>query len=138
MSSPKIAKYSLSGLLPQSILNPKSTHFLRSVELKNTTDDVLPTYLNSLKFTQSHFLLDVRLALGYTAVTIAAILFYADWKLGWDATKAATFWAVIAYFTINSVLTVWIWLIEKGKVYNGELNGTLVSVGLLARGEWTS
>lgn len=114
-----------------------SAHTPRSLELKNTTDDVLPTYLNSLKFTQSHLLTDVRLALGYTAVTIAGILFYADWKLGWDATKAATFWAVIAYFTINSVLTVWIWLVEKGKVYTGELNGTLVSWRLLARTDWT-
>ncbi|KAL9103290.1 MAG: hypothetical protein Q9163_001668 [Psora crenata] len=110
MASPKIAKYSLS-------------------DLKNTTDDALPNYLKSLKFKQIHFLTDVRLALGYIAVTIAGVLFYADWKLGWDATKAATLWAVIAYFTINGALTVWIWGVERGKVFSGEReDGTWLSV----------
>ncbi|KAG8530828.1 uncharacterized protein KY384_004185 [Bacidia gigantensis] len=109
MAAPKIAKYSLS-------------------ELKNTTDDALPNYLNSLKFNQAHFLTDVKLALGYSAVTIAGVLFYADWKLGWDATKGATLWAVMAYFTLNSILTFWIWGVERGKVYSGEFNGTLISV----------
>ena len=100
---------------------------LRScADLKNTTDDALPNYLNSLKFKQDHGLTDVRLALGYTAVTIAGILFYADWKLGWDATKAYTLWAVTAYFILNSALTIWIWGIEKGIVYSGKRNGTTV------------
>ena len=69
----------------------------------------------------------MRLALGYAAVTIAGCLFYADWKLGWDATKAYTLWAVLAYFAINSALTAWIWGVEKGKVYIGEKDG--ISVG---------
>ncbi|KAK0510816.1 hypothetical protein JMJ35_006368 [Cladonia borealis] len=103
MSSQKIAVYSLS-------------------DLKNTTDDALPNYLTSLKFAQSHLLTDVRLALGYTAVIIAGATFYADWKLGWDATKYWTFWAVLVYFMLNGVLTVWIWGVEKGTVFRGEIN----------------
>jgi len=63
------------------------------------------------------------LALGYTAVLIAAITFYADYKLGWDKTKDATFWAVLIYFTLNGALTFWIWGVEKGKVFTGEING---------------
>ena len=55
---------------------------LIATDLKNTTDDALPNYLNSLKFKQSHFLTDVRLALGYMAVTIAGITFFIDYKLG--------------------------------------------------------
>ena len=98
-----------------------------SSELKNTTDDALPNYLNSLKFTQSHFLVDTRLAIGYTAVIIAAVTFYADWKLGWEATKFYTFYAVIAYFILNSVLTIWIWGIEKGKIYVGHKDKVDVS-----------
>ncbi|KAL9130063.1 MAG: hypothetical protein Q9217_001667 [Psora testacea] len=120
MAAPKIAKYSLS-------------------ELKNTTDDTLQNYLTSLNFKQIHFLTDVRLALGYAAVSIAAVLFYLDWKLGWDATKAATLWAVIAYFTINGALTLWIWGVEKGKVFSGEKDGTLVLLHALAKEEkWVS
>lgn len=50
---------------------------------------------------------------------IAAATFYADWKLGWDATKTYTFYAVIVYFILNTILTIWIWGIEKGKIYVG-------------------
>ena len=95
-------------------------------DLKNTTDDALPNYLTSLKFRQSHFLTDVRLSIGYAAVSIAGVTFYLDYKLGWDKTKDLTLWAVIAYFLLNGALTYWIWGIEKGKVFSGEREGTLV------------
>ncbi|KAI4202367.1 MAG: hypothetical protein LQ350_002585 [Teloschistes chrysophthalmus] len=97
-------------------------------ELKNTTDDALPNYLTSLKFKQSHFLTDVRLGLGYSAVAIAGIAFWADHKLGWDATKHWTLLAVVAYFILNGALTYWIWGVEKGKVFTGEINDTLISI----------
>ena len=95
---------------------------LTLTDLKNTTDDALSNYLTSLKFKQSHFLTDVRLALGYSAVLIAAITFYADYRLGWDKTKEWTLWAVLGYFTLNGALTFWIWGVEKGKIFNGEFN----------------
>ncbi|KAI4250774.1 MAG: hypothetical protein LQ352_005260 [Teloschistes flavicans] len=97
-------------------------------DLKNTTDDALPNYLTSLKFKQSHFLTDVRLGLGYSAVAIAGITFYADHKLGWDATKYWTLLAVVAYFILNGALTYWIWGVEKGKIFTGEINDTLISI----------
>ena len=68
----------------------------------------------------------MRLALGYTAVIIAGAAFYADWKLGWDATKYWTFWAVLVYFALNGVLTVWIWGVEKGVVFRGEIDHAFV------------
>ncbi|GME22274.1 Microsomal signal peptidase [Neofusicoccum parvum] len=92
-------------------------------DLKNTTDDALPNYLNSLKFRQSHKLVDVRLALGYTAVIIAGALFYFDYKFGWDATKAYTGPAVLAYFVLNSAFMYWMYFVEKGLVYSGEKDG---------------
>jgi hypothetical protein len=90
-------------------------------DLKNTTDDALPNYLTSpsLGFTQDHRYTDVRLALGWTAVAIAGILFYFDWKLGWDATKAYTLPAVLAYFALNGAFTYWIWFVERGTVFAG-------------------
>ena len=95
-------------------------------DLKNTTDDALPNYLNSLQFKQSHYLSDVRLALGYSAVVIAGATFAADFKFGWDATKVVTFWAVVMYFLLNGALTLWIWQVEKGVVYEGEKDGAQV------------
>ena len=131
MTTSKIAVYSLSGTqaYPHKCISfqiPPLTNPFLLTDLKNTTDDALPNYLTSLKFSQSHFLTDVRLGLGYTAVVIAAVTFYADYKLGWDATKEATLWAVTAYFIINGALTVWIWGVERGKVFVGEKGRTLV------------
>lgn len=61
--------------------------------------------------------------MGYTAVTIAGILFYADYKLGWDATKAYTAPACVAYFILNGFLTYWIWAVEAGTVFVGVREG---------------
>lgn len=97
-------------------------------DLKNTTDDALPNYLNSLKFKQSHFYTDIRLLLGFAAVSIAAATFYLDYTLGWDKTKAGTFWAVILYFILNGALTLWIWGVEKGRVYVGDLQGVKLQI----------
>ncbi|KXH63258.1 microsomal signal peptidase 25 kDa subunit [Colletotrichum nymphaeae SA-01] len=88
-------------------------------DLKNTSDDALPNYLNSLKFTQSHTLTDVRLALGYSAFLIAGACFLWDYKLGFDSTKYYTAAAVVLYSILNGALTLWIWLKEAGTVYEG-------------------
>ena len=89
-------------------------------DLKNTTDDALPNYLHSLRFQQKHTQTDVRLLLGWSAVAISGSLFYFDWKFGWDATKAYTLPAVVAYFILNSAFTYWIYFVEAGTIYEGE------------------
>jgi Microsomal signal peptidase 25 kDa subunit (SPC25) len=97
-------------------------------DLKNTSDDALPNYLNSLGFKQSHYLSDVRLLLGYSAVAIAGALFWADWKLGWDETRAWTLPAVVVYFILNGIFTWWLLWVEKGVVYVGFKDGVKVSL----------
>jgi hypothetical protein len=96
-------------------------------DLKNATDDALAPYLSSLPkpytFKQSHSLTNIRLALGYTAVIIAAVTFYADWKLGWDATKGYTTVACVVYFILNTLLTYHIWRVEAGRVFVGLQEG---------------
>lgn len=91
--------------------------------LKNTTDDALQNYLTSIGFAQSHYLTDIRLALGYVAVLIGAGTFVADYKLGWDATKDWTAVAVVVYFALNGAFTYWIWAVERGMVFEGERKG---------------
>ncbi|KAL8387556.1 hypothetical protein RB595_009826 [Gaeumannomyces hyphopodioides] len=88
-------------------------------DLKNTSDDAIPNYLNSLKFKQSHTLTDVRLGLGYGAFLVAAACFLWDYKLGFDGTKYYTAAAVALYTLLNGALTVWIWGVERGIVYVG-------------------
>ncbi|KAI1622577.1 microsomal signal peptidase 25 kDa subunit-domain-containing protein [Exophiala viscosa] len=106
---------------------PQKVSLYSANDLKNATDDAIAPYLTSLPkpytFKQQHYTTNVRLILGYTAVIIAAILFYADWKLGWDATKAYTGPACIAYFVLNGALTYWIWAVEAGTIFVGTREG---------------
>ena len=95
-------------------------------DLKNTTDDALGNYLRGLSFKQDNAKLDVRLAVGYTAVVIAAVIFVADYKLGWEATKGWTAVAVVAYSLLNGFFTYWMWGVEKGLVFEGARDGKKV------------
>ncbi|KMQ81568.1 signal peptidase complex, partial [Lasius niger] len=88
-------------------------------DLKNTSDDAIPNYLNSLKFKQSHRLVNVRLALGYSAFALAAACFLWDYKFGFESTKEYTALAVGVYMMLSAALTYWISDVEKGAVYQG-------------------
>jgi hypothetical protein len=88
-------------------------------DLKTTSDDAIPNYLNSLKFRQSHRLTDVRLALGYSALALAAACFAWDYKLGFESTKHLTAAAVVVYTLLNGALTFWLFYVERGTVYVG-------------------
>ncbi|EAU35216.1 conserved hypothetical protein [Aspergillus terreus NIH2624] len=94
-------------------------------DLKSTTDDALAPYLGTLPqpytFAQDHAKTNVRFLLGYSAVAIAAFTFYADRKLGWEATRSPWIFAAVgSYFVLNSLLTYWIWAVEAGEVYRGK------------------
>ncbi|KAI2622964.1 SPC25-domain-containing protein [Hypomontagnella submonticulosa] len=98
-------------------------------DLKNTSDDAIPNYLNSLKFKQDHTLIDTRLALGYSAFAIAAACFLWDYKLGFESTKYYTAAAVALYALLNGALTYWIGFVEKGTVYQGTApDGSKISI----------
>ncbi|KAL1895085.1 hypothetical protein Sste5346_005507 [Sporothrix stenoceras] len=98
-------------------------------DLKNTSDDAIPNYLNSLRFTQSHRLTDVRLALGYGALSIAVACFLWDYKLGFDSTKYYSAVAVLIYMGLNVALTFWSRNIEGATVYVGTSpDGETVSI----------
>ena len=110
-----------SSDMAESKISPYSLN-----DLKNTTDDALGNYLRGLSFKQDNAKLDVRLAVGYTAVVIAAVIFVADYKLGWEATKGWTAVAVVAYSLLNGFFTYWMWGVEKGLVFEGVREGKKV------------
>lgn len=123
-----------------------------NIDLKNTTDDAFAPYLTQLPepyaFVQDHTNSNVRFALGYSAVAIAAAIFYVDRQLGWESTQAP--WvlpAVITYFVLNSLLTYWVWAVEAGEVFRGKrktgekvylcpLLSVAASAGLCNEYEW--
>ncbi|KAK5007997.1 hypothetical protein LTR28_004578 [Elasticomyces elasticus] len=92
-------------------------------DLHNTTNDALPNYLTSLKFTQSHSSSNIRLAIGYAAVLISAATFYFDWTLGFEKTKYWTGAAVAVYFALNGAFTWWYLLGDEGLVFEGTREG---------------
>jgi len=54
-------------------------------------------------------------------VLIAAYLFYLDYylKIPFRLHKTTAAWCGLAYFVLNGALTAWIWLVEKGVVFEG-------------------
>ncbi|KAL1902045.1 hypothetical protein Cpir12675_000151 [Ceratocystis pirilliformis] len=88
-------------------------------DLKNTSDDAIPNYLNSLKFKQNHNLTDVRLSLGYAAIITAGVCFAWDYYFGFEATKNYTAIAVALYASLNGLMTLWSYFFEMNIVYEG-------------------
>ncbi|KAF3938441.1 hypothetical protein ABW19_dt0202598 [Dactylella cylindrospora] len=102
-------------------------------DLKNTTDDAVGAYLTTKSFTQSHLLTDVRLALSLLACLTAAATFYLDYTLGFDKTKSFTLYACIAYFLINTVLTIWLYFVESSTIYVGSHDPSGVKLKIESR-----
>ncbi|KAL5604325.1 hypothetical protein BROUX41_002298 [Berkeleyomyces rouxiae] len=99
-------------------------------DLKNTSDDAIPNYLNSLKFKQTHNLTDVRLGLGYAAAITAAACFAWDYHFGFEATKAYTAVAVGLYVALNGLMTIWSYFFEMNIIYEGVApDGSRLSLG---------
>lgn len=86
-----------------------------------------------MKITQSHFLTDVRLVLGYAAVIICGITFAYDYKLGFENTKHWTMATVAAYFLLNGAFTYWLWFVEKDVVFQGTYKGRKVGISEVER-----
>lgn len=88
-------------------------------DLKNASDDAIANYLNSLSFTQTHTLGDVRLALGYGSFFVSAACFAWDYKFGFESTKYYSAAAVAVYVVLQGVLWWWTKWVEEGCVYQG-------------------
>lgn len=86
----------------------------------STTPSNAPLPRNQ-RFTPSHSATYTRIGLGYSAVAIAGYIFYLDYVLKQEFadTKTLTLYAVVAYFVLNSALTLWIWFGERGIVFAG-------------------
>ncbi|KAK6342891.1 hypothetical protein TWF718_008272 [Orbilia javanica] len=97
-------------------------------DLKNTSDDAVAAYLKTKSFAQSHSLTDVRLTLSTAACLIAGSTFYLDYTQGFEKTKTFTLYACIAYFTLNTALTIWLYFVESSTIYVGKHKTAPVSV----------
>ncbi|BFZ63939.1 hypothetical protein YB2330_005076 [Saitoella coloradoensis] len=98
---------------------PEAINKSNLVDLKNTSDDAIAPFMSGLGYTQSHYLTDIRLAIGYLAAAIIALTAFNDYKKGFTPAKSHTLIGVVLYFVLNTVLTLWMFFVEKGTVYVG-------------------
>jgi signal peptidase complex subunit 2 len=75
--------------------------------------------MKSLNFVQVHTLSDIRLALGYTAALVVAIVAYYEYRVGFQAAKGWSTLSVGAYFLLNAALYYWTTYIERDIIYIG-------------------
>ncbi|KAF3139346.1 hypothetical protein TWF569_008594 [Orbilia oligospora] len=102
-------------------------------DLKNTSDDAVAAYLKTKSFAQSHTLTDVRLSLSTAACLIAGATFYLDYTQGFEKTKTFTLYACIAYFTLNTALTIWLYFFESSTIYVGKHKTAPVSLTISSK-----
>ncbi|KAK9467223.1 signal peptidase complex subunit 2 [Lipomyces arxii] len=97
-------------------------------DLKNATDDEIVKILETKGFKQTFTLIDVRLAIGFLSVFVAAAVGGYDYYVGFEAAKYYTTIGVATYFVLNTILTSWLMFVEKGTFYQGFKSSHKISV----------
>ncbi|PRQ70390.1 Microsomal signal peptidase 25 kDa subunit (SPC25)-domain containing protein [Rhodotorula toruloides] len=91
-------------------------------ELKNALDDVVKEYfcLSTHRFTRSHAHEDVRLALGWTSVAVAAATGYYGYVTEFHESKYWVSVGVVLYVVLNTVLALYVAYVEKNIIFVGK------------------
>jgi len=92
-----------------------------STELKLACDDALRRYLSRPEqFKAQHTHTDIRLALGYTGVAVAAATGLYSWKRDFEESKPVVWVGVIMYMLLTSIQTLYSYFIEGDTVFVGK------------------
>ncbi|KWU45246.1 hypothetical protein RHOSPDRAFT_33191 [Rhodotorula sp. JG-1b] len=92
-------------------------------ELKNAVDDHLKLVLSSPEqaFKRSYVHDDVRLAIGWTAVGVAVATGYYSYIVDdFHRTKHWVAVGVVVYLALNTILALYVALVEKSTIYEGK------------------
>ncbi|KAG8871526.1 hypothetical protein FRB97_008605 [Tulasnella sp. 331] len=90
-------------------------------ELKNTLDDAVKRCLSRPDYyTQNHMHTDVRLALGYTAVLIAAATGFYSWKISFEESKMGVMAGVSLYMLLSAGQMLYAYFVEGNTVFVGK------------------
>lgn len=107
----------------------KAINLFNVSALKSTSDEQLNSILESAGYTPSHHLVDVRLAIGYSSILVAAVTAYIDYTKGFFQGKTFISIGVAFYVILNLAYTYWIWAIEKGvEFYGTKSNGSTIAI----------
>ncbi|KAK9463345.1 microsomal signal peptidase 25 kDa subunit [Lipomyces oligophaga] len=116
----------------------KKVNLSSTADMKTALDEDIIKYLTEAGYQQNFSLIDVRLGLGFTAVAVAGAVGYYDSKFGFEAAKQVTTIGVIIYFVLNSLLTLWVWLVEKRIIFVGKKAEETISLSTQLRKYQTS
>ncbi|GAA5869415.1 hypothetical protein JCM8547_008668 [Rhodosporidiobolus lusitaniae] len=107
----------LSAREPVVKINPNNL-----VELKNAVDDVLKEFFShpSHRFTRSFVHEDVRLALGWSAVAVAAATGWYGYTTEFHESKQWVGVGVVVYVILNTALTLYVAYFEKNTIFVGK------------------
>lgn len=75
--------------------------------------------MKKLGYTQSNYLVDVRLGLGFSAVAIAGIVAAAEYHFGFNTAFPIIAVGVALYVVLNMAYMLWVWKVEGDIVYSG-------------------
>ncbi|KAG9104882.1 hypothetical protein FRC06_006707 [Ceratobasidium sp. 370] len=90
-------------------------------ELKLACDDALRRYLSRPEhFKIQHTHADIRLALGYAGVIVAAATGLYSWKREFEETKPVVWLGVILYMLLTGVQTLYSYFVEGDTVFVGK------------------
>lgn len=90
-------------------------------ELKIACDDAVRRFFSRPEqFRTRHTHTDVRLALGWTSVVIAAATGYYGWKREFEEARLLVFVGVVLYFILTAVQTAYAYWIEGKTIYVGK------------------
>ncbi|QRV76570.1 hypothetical protein RhiJN_04585 [Ceratobasidium sp. AG-Ba] len=106
---------------PPSKLDEVKVNNASLTELKLACDDALRRYLSRPEhFKIQHTHTDIRLALGYASVIIAAVTGLYSWKREFEETKPVVWIGVILYMLLTSIQTLYSYFIEGETVFVGK------------------
>ncbi|KAJ9105889.1 hypothetical protein QFC20_004224 [Naganishia adeliensis] len=90
------------------------------VELKHACDDAVKSIMKDYQFTEIHTHTDIKLALGWLAVLVAAGTAGYSYKVGFEETKGVATAGVIAYFILSGIQLLYAYYFEGSKIYIGK------------------
>ncbi|GHJ86884.1 hypothetical protein NliqN6_3286 [Naganishia liquefaciens] len=90
------------------------------VELKNACDDAVKSIMKEHQFTEIHTHTDIKLALGWIAVLVAAGTAGYSYKYGFEQTRGIAMAGVVAYFVLSGIQLLYAYYFEGSKIYTGK------------------
>jgi len=120
-SEPPVTLGPLSVVIPEEEREEVKVNNASVSELKNACDDALKRFLARPDlFKQQHLHTDVRLALGWAGVGVAAFTGLYGYKVEFEQAKPVVWAGLILYFLLTAMQTLYSYLIEGNIIFVGK------------------